>query len=196
MIIGLTGRYCSGKNHIASLFEQHGCALVDVDKLGHQVLAQARESLISTFGNTILGEDGEVDRKKLGSIVFSNPERLHKLERIVHPEMLKACLRSVSEKEKGGAAAVVINAALLHRMKLDVHCDAVCFVSSPTLLRLVRAIRRDGATIRSFLRVERAQRDITVGLIEGAQSVHILKNWGAKVFIHRQVQEFCATMGL
>ncbi len=66
IVIGLTGRYCAGKNHIASLFESRGFALIDVDKLGHQTLQEARESLAVTFGREILAEDGAVDRKKLG----------------------------------------------------------------------------------------------------------------------------------
>ena len=196
IVIGLTGRYCAGKNHIASLFERRGFALIDVDKLGHQTLQEARESLAVTFGREILIEDGAIDRKKLGAIVFSDAHRLHQLEQIVHPLMVRQCLRMVEHQRALGAYAVVLNAALLHRMKLDAWCDAVCFVSAPKWLRLLRAIRRDKATVSSFLRVERSQRDIRVGMIDGARTVHIVENWGPVPFIHRQVQEFCATMGI
>jgi len=195
-IIGLTGRYCAGKDHVATLFAERNIPVIDVDKLGHQVLGEVGDQLVSEFGNTIMREDGSVDRKRLGSLVFADPERLKALERIVHPHMVRRCMMLIEAHAQTDKRALVINAALLGRMKLDVLCDAVCFVHAPVLVRLLRSMHRDGSTIKSFLRMEKAQQDITVREIKGAQSVHILENWGRKPFIHRQVHEFCATMGI
>lgn len=196
IVIGLTGRYCAGKNLVATLFEERGYSVIDVDTLGHQVLQSCVENLTERFGSDIRKQDGQVDRKVLGALVFADSGSLRDLEGIVHPQMVKQCITTIEDLEKQGKQVVVLNAALLHRMKLDVLCDGICFVNAPRVLRLVRAMRRDKATLKSFCRIERAQRDIRVGVLEGAKSVHVLENWGAMPFIHRQVQEFCATMGL
>ena len=79
MIIGLTGKSCAGKDEVASILSSFGYYVIDEDKLGHEALRANRDSLISEFGEGILS-DGEVDRKKLGSIVFSDPMKLKKLE--------------------------------------------------------------------------------------------------------------------
>lgn len=73
IVAGLTGKYCAGKNTIAALFEQNGFIHIDVDKLGHAALPKIQDQLLSHFGEKIL-EDGVINRKKLGSIVFSDPE--------------------------------------------------------------------------------------------------------------------------
>lgn len=195
-VLGLTGRYCAGKDYVASLFAARGVSVIDVDRLGHQALESSKEELISHFGTDIINRDSSVDRKRLGSIVFADPAQLSRLEQLVHPHMARTCIRMIEDERTAGKGSVLINAALLHRMGLDILCDAVCFVHAPCILRLIRAIHRDSATVGSFMRVERAQQDIRVGTLHGTSTVHILENWGGKPFIHRQVHEFCATMGI
>ena len=195
-VIGLTGRYCAGKNHVASNFEHRGIPVLDVDKLGHDAIKTSRDALLECFGIGIVGQSGEIDRKRLGTIVFSDSEQLAKLEAIVHPKMVETCIRLLEDYRMQGYGCVVLNAALLHRMKLDVLCDAICYVSSPVCLRFVRGIRRDSVTIRSFLRIERSQKDIGVKDLRGAATIHVLRNWGRSTFIHRQVDAFCDTMGV
>ena len=192
--IGLTGKYCAGKNYIASLFTQRNIAVIDVDLLGHQALERSRDELIALFSRSIVAADGSIDRKELGHIVFSDRRALRSLEGTVHPHMKHLCIEQIETYRQQGVPAVVINAALLGRMHLDVLCDSICFVQAPLLLRLVRSIRRDGASIASFFHVVRAQRDITPTAFTGVQNVYLVKNWGSRTFIHRQVAEFCATM--
>ena len=195
-VIGLTGKYCAGKNHVSSRFEHRGIPVVDVDKLGHDAIKSSRDTLLECFGTGIVGASGDIDRKLLGTIVFSDATQLARLEAIVHPKMVETCIRLLEDYRMQGYGCVVLNAALLHRMKLDVLCDAICYVKSPVCLRLVRGIRRDGVTIRSFLRIERSQKDIAVKELRGAATIHVLRNWGRSAFIHRQVDAFCDTMGL
>ena len=195
-VVGLTGRYCAGKNHIAALFSERNFKVIDVDSLGHDALGQVKDELAALFGKGIITAEGSVDRKKLGALVFGHQSALETLERVVHPQMVAECIRLIERFRDQGEATVVINAALLHRMNLDILCDTVCFVEAPWVVRLFRAIRRDGATLKTFLRVEKSQEDIVSSMIRGAKSLHILKNWGRRAFIHRQVDEFCATMGI
>jgi len=195
-VIGLTGKYCAGKNHVASCFEHRGIPVLDVDKLGHEAIKFSHDTLLECFGTGIVGQSGEIDRKRLGAIVFSDSAQLSRLEAIVHPKMVETCIRLLEDYRMQGYGCVVLNAALLHRMKLDVLCDAICYVSSPVCLRFVRGIRRDGVAIHSFLRIERSQKDIAVKDLRGAATIHVLRNWGRSTFIHRQVDAFCDTMGL
>jgi dephospho-CoA kinase len=194
--IGLTGAYCSGKNICADLFEKRGFVVVDVDKLGHQALVDAQAEVVVAFGKRILAEDGKIDRKRLGGIVFGNPTELVRLEAIVHPRMVLECINRQSQGEQSGASALVFNAALLHRMGLDNLCDVVCYVKAPLWKRYRRARDRDYIGLRAFIRRIFAQRDISVKLIQGTSMVYILKNSGDTAFIHRQVDSICATIGI
>ena len=194
--IGLTGKYCAGKNHVASLLAQRGLEVIDVDTLGHEALERAKDELTALFGRRIIATDGSVNRKVLGEIVFTDQRSLSALEGTVHPRMVNICIQRLEHYREAGKVGVVVNAALLHRMHLDAVCDTVCFVKAPVLVRLARAMQRDNATIQSFFSIARSQRDITTGMVRGSHSLYIMKNWGSSVFIHRQVDEFCATMGL
>lgn len=194
--IGLTGPYCAGKNQVADLFIARGFPMIEVDALGHEALREAQGELVSAFGAGIVSGDGGIDRKRLGVLVFADADKLRKLESIVHPRMVASCIRLLEQYGKADTVAVVVNAALLHRMHLDAVCDAVCFVTSPLWVRYRRAVDRDHATCRSFFRIWRAQRDIAPSGIDGPAILHIVKNSRDRAFIHRQVDEFCATMGI
>src|SRR3954468_15614200 len=92
LLVGLTGGYATGKSFVASELERRGCHLIYADKLGHQVLEPGEEAYaaaIAIFGNEILREDQTIDRKKLGAIVFQNPEQLARLTAAVHPAVFK-----------------------------------------------------------------------------------------------------------
>ncbi len=196
IVIGLTGKYCAGKNSIATLFSERDIPIIDVDLLGHDALELSKNELIALFSRSIISAKGAVDRGQLGSIVFSNAQALRSLEQAVHPRMVAKCIEMIETYRQQSERAVVINAALLHRMNLDVICDTICFVKTPWFLRLARAMKRDNATVSTFLRVDKSQEDIEPSAMRGAKSLHIIKNWGRTAFIHRQVDEFCATMGL
>ena len=91
IVVGLTGKYCAGKNLVSSRFEHRGIPVLDVDKLGHDAIKSSHDILLKCFGTGIVGQSGEVDRKRLGAIVFSDAAQLARLEAIVHPKMVEAC---------------------------------------------------------------------------------------------------------
>jgi len=195
-IIGLTGQYCAGKNAYANLFLAKGYPMVEVDTLGHEALSAAKEEIVAAFGKEVLTVDGTIDRKRLGSIVFADSHKLAVLESITHPRMVAACVRMLDQWEKEGCQAAILNAALLHRMKLDVLCDYICFIEAPLCTRYKRAVARDHATLKGFTQKLRAQRDIRRKAIIGTDAVFIMKNSGDMSLIHRQVEGFCVTIGL
>jgi len=194
-IIGLTGGYCVGKNEFASTFASFGAIIIDVDALGHQALSQAKEVVVKTFGSDIIDEDGSINRKRLGSIVFSE-NRVRQLEEILHPLMKQRCIELIEDYRTKHVKAVVLNAALLHRMNLDILCDAICFVTACMHLRFYRAVRRDNAGLISFVQRLRAQKDIRIKELEGHAEVFKMTNSRGKRFIHRQVKVFCSTIGI
>lgn len=173
MILGITGKYCSGKNHISSILEKKGYHIIDVDKLGHSALKQEEERVISRFGREILTEGGQIDRKKLGSIVFSDPEALRDLEALIHPVMVEAAR---VEAEQLRSSGVVINAAILFKMQLHRLCDLVIWVEAPLLERFFRALKRDDQDIRKILSRIWAQRGLRSQLFKDSVDIYKVRN--------------------
>jgi len=95
VVLGLTGKYCSGKNMAGRVFTDRGWYELDVDRFGHDALVKMRIDIVKVFGQGILYKDGSIDRKKLGSIVFNNRTSLSRLESIIHPEMVDRCKQEI-----------------------------------------------------------------------------------------------------
>ncbi|MDD3904645.1 MAG: dephospho-CoA kinase [Sphaerochaeta sp.] len=194
-VIGLTGKACAGKNLYAKQFELQGCVVVDVDTLGHHALSQRIPQLVASFGDSIL-VGNEIDRKVLGSLVFSDPVQLRKLEAITHPVMVERCRELIEAAKREQKPALVLNAALLYRMKLHVLCDRVVFIQAPFLVRFMRAKKREHSTFKRFVAREKAQKDISKKIFPSSLEVSVMHNGTAQVRIHRQVTTYCATIGI
>ena len=188
MIIGLTGKSCSGKDYVAHLFGEE-FVVIDEDKLGHVALDNNREKLVAAFGDSII-TDGRVDRKKLGPMVFSDKEKLEKLNSISHPWMVAETLSLCREAERKGKIAV-INAAILEKMGFVPYCNEVVLVSSPYSERLKRAVMRDKITPEAFEKRDENQKDIGSTLSNGGVKVTNIINDGDKESLSRQVKEYC-----
>ena len=139
-IIGLTGSYCAGKNHVAQLLEQRFFPVLDLDKLGHQIIEKEKNRLVLRFGEDILENGGFVDRKRLGYKVFGNPKELAALEEIIHPGVNRETLEWINSREE---KLCFINAALLHRSVVFEALESVILVEAPLPVRLFRARKRD-----------------------------------------------------
>ncbi len=102
MVVGLTGRYCSGKGTAARVFAARGFRVVDADDLSHEVMSERAEEVIRAFGPSARAADGSVDRRALGRIVFADPAARTRLEGILYPDIterirrLWLCCNSVS----------------------------------------------------------------------------------------------------
>ena len=188
MIIGLTGKSCSGKDYVAHLFGEE-FVVIDEDKLGHVALDNNREKLVAAFGDSII-TDGRVDRKKLGPMVFSDKEKLEKLNSISHPWMVAETLSLCREAERKGKIAV-INAAILEKMGFVPYCNEVVLVSSPYSERLKRAVMRDKITPEAFEKRDENQKDIGSTLSNGGVKVTNIINDSDKESLSRQVKEYC-----
>ncbi len=196
IVIGVSGKYCSGKSFVSHLIAQDKYREIDVDKLGHLALRESYNELVKVFSDKIVTPEHEIDRVALKDIVFSNPDRLLQLEQIVHPKMVDMCEKLIKQESLKGSSAIIINAALLHRMHLDLLCDIICYVDTALLVRYKRAKVRDSLNWRQFIQVHKAQEDINSTLFDTDGDVYIIKNNSKKQFIHRQVDEFCITIGI
>ena len=168
-VLGVAGKCCSGKDLVTDWLVEHGWRVIDVDAIGHRALAALHNRIVATFGMTILGSSGAIDRKKLGAVVFRDRAQLTRLERIVHPWM-RARVREETEAFRAmcvdgddrsdRARGLVINAALLFHMSFDAYCDHVILVQAPLFVRLKRARSRDRYTWRRILERLWTQRSI------------------------------------
>ena len=154
IVIGLTGGIGTGKSEVARLFGEFGAQVIDADTLGHSAYlphSEIWEEVVKAFGDGVLLPDGEIDRKKLGGIVFNDPEELTKLNRIMHPRMGQMVANMIKEED---ADVVVVEAALLLEAGWDKLVDEVwCTEASEEIV-----INR--LKVRSGLSREEAQKRI------------------------------------
>jgi dephospho-CoA kinase len=115
ILIGLTGGIASGKSTVARLLESKGALVIDADKIGHEVMASggpAFDQVIERFGRDILTADGEIDRAKLGPIVFADEKALADHTALTHPHIVGEIVKRI-DAERAGDRVVVVDAALL-----------------------------------------------------------------------------------
>jgi len=180
MLIGLTGKYCAGKNYAAAILEKHGLAVLDVDKLGHSALEYKKDEVFSLFGNEARNRDGSVNRRFLGEKVFGKKDAIAALEAIVHPQVDRMTLEWIAS-QKGKSC--VINAALLHRMGVFGQIKYILIVNAPFLTRLLRAKRRDRLSCLSILRIMKKQKRFSLQYLAGNADIYIVENLGKIGFL-------------
>lgn len=183
MVVGVAGGYCAGKDTVVRVLEEAGLPSIDVDAVGHRVLDERRLELAAAFGPRVLGPEGLIDRRELGSIVFRSAEALARLESIVHPRMREL----VAEEVFRLGRHCVVNAAILYRMRLHELCDVVICVKASVAVRLRRARARDGAGTLPSLRRMWAQRGICLKPKGSRVDTHTVRNDGSVQTLRRVV---------
>ncbi len=197
MVIGLTGKFCTGKNRIGSIMETHGWDVIEVDHLGHGALINARGSLVDFFGDSILSEDGTISRKKLGDLVFDSPAKLAFLESVLHPVMKTMCHDLIKDRDKKTyPCGTVLNAAILHKMGLNSVCDSILYVKASVFLRFFRAKSTRAMTTLDFLRRERVQHNITPEYFFDVIPLYVIMNNHGDTAIKRQLESYYKSIGL
>lgn len=141
LVIGLTGHYATGKSTVSNFFADYQYQIIEVDELGHQALIDKKEDIIKRFGKNILNENGEIHRKKLGQVVFSDHDKLKQLEQIVHPWMRNRVQEIIDSSE---STKILISAAILIEMKLHTLCYNVVLITAPENKILAWGLQRDG----------------------------------------------------
>lgn len=146
LLIGLTGNIATGKSTVANMLAELGAATIDADSVAHRTMragTQVHTGIVEAFGPQILTSDGEIDRARLGDLVFSDEEALARLEAIVHPATLEAIARRVAAT---AADVVVIEAIKLIASGLADRCDSVWVTTCRPEQQIERIVAERGLT--------------------------------------------------
>ena len=149
IVIGLTGGIASGKSTISAALAARGATIVDADKVGHEAYTPGSEgwqAVVGAFGKQIVAENGEIDRKALGAIVFGDPAQRERLQTIIWPVMKRMMARMLDEFRAEGRKVVVVEAAVLLEAGWQDLVDQVWVVTVPVAVAEQRLIARNGLT--------------------------------------------------
>ena len=148
-VFGLTGNIGSGKSTVAAMLREAGIPVLDADRISREVTApggRAYDVVVQTFGRGIVRDDGSIDRKRLGEIVFTDPQLRSKLEAITHPAILEAIKEALSGIEREGHRIAVVEATLIHESGRKGLFEAVISVTCDRETAISRLVARDGMT--------------------------------------------------
>lgn len=175
-VIGLTGNIACGKSLVLNTLRELGAETFDADLVAHEVMRHgtpAWQAIVTRFGEEVVGEDGEINRRALGAIVFADPAALEALDRIVHPATVAAIRERVGALT-GGVA--VIDAIKLFEAGLNADCDEIWVVDCTREQQIERLMSRNNLS-----------RDAAIERIDAqppqsekrARADHVIDNSGA-----------------
>ena len=159
-VIGLTGGIGSGKSTVAGFLAELGAVVIDADKVGHEAFEPDTElwrEVVAAFGSQILTPNGDIDRKKLGDIVFEDPDSLARLNQIMHPRMYDIVKAQIEEYRQQGVDVVVLEAPLLLEAGWTSLADEVWVTTASEATVLERLRERAGLSEQESLARIRSQ---------------------------------------
>ncbi len=149
LTVGLTGSSGSGKGYVSEIMKSVGIPCLDTDKVCREVYMKGHEcysDLVSEFGEEILGEDGEIDRKKLFELTFPDENKYERLNSIAFYHIMRVTKKWLSDRESEGERIAVIDAPMLYESGFDKLCQKVVCVIADTPTQVRRIMKRDGIT--------------------------------------------------
>ena len=193
MVIGLTGKSCSGKNYVGHVLEGIGLEVWDTDRMCHDGLNENIRAIVSEFGEGVV--QGEiVSRPALGRLVFADPERRRALENILYPWLRKKVEEWIAGNPDG---ILVLNGALLYRAGFCDMCECVIYVDASYETRLRRAMERDGLDEKAFMLREMSQQDVDFRDVTYPVTLYIVSNNGSNSEeVNRQIIDICDRLGV
>ena len=145
-IIGIMGGIGSGKSSVAAEFVKLGCKAIDADIIAHELLGgkTIKEKIVVSFGRDVLDSKGNIDRKRLGEIVFSDVDKLSLLNGIIHPLVMKRVEELIEQyNRQNQIKAIVLDMPLLVEIGWAGRCDKLIFVDCEQKIRAERAKKKD-----------------------------------------------------
>lgn len=146
MVIGLTGQTGAGKSTVSKVFVQNGFRLIDADAISRHVVARGSHCLADLqecFTDAILTPDGELDRKVMASIAFSDHRKLEMLNTIMYPYIVGEILRMIHRFSQQNHKLILLDAPTLFESRADDFCDLIISVVAKPELRIQRIMERD-----------------------------------------------------
>jgi len=148
--VGLTGSIAVGKSNVCSIFEELGCRVLDADRTAREVVEPGTPglaSIVSEFGSEVLTENGELDRKRLGAIVFADENKRKLLNSIVHPLVIETQDRWIQRcEDRDPQGIAIVDAALMIESGGYKRFDKLIVVWSEPAIQLKRLMLRDNLT--------------------------------------------------
>ena len=166
-VIGLTGGIGTGKSEVGAILSKLGAEVINADLVGHEIYrpdTDGWQQIVETFGTDVLTDAGEVDRKKLGAIVFSDAGALEKLNAIAHPRIYDAIEKRIARLKEDGGSVAVVEAALLIEAGWTPLADEVWVVASDegTVIERLRSRNMDESSVRARIESQMPQSDRTL----------------------------------
>lgn len=185
-VIGLTGNIATGKSVVRRMLEHLGAYTIDADALAHRVYAKGApgyQQVIDKFGKWILNKDSEIDRAKLGNLVFSDPEAMRQLEEIVHPLARQAADILINRATQ---SVIVIEAIKLLEGDLRKVCDSIWVTNAPEEIQVERLVKKRGLSREKALERIQAQSPQSQKV---AMANMVITNTGSYDDLWKQVSE-------
>lgn len=148
--IGLTGGIATGKSSVAKFLKQKGIPVLSADDIAHRALEVGTATfplIVDDFGKDILDPNGEINRERLGRIVFNDSEARHRLEAIVHPAVIREIQTRLKQAADQGIQLMAVEVPLLFEAGMENQFDYVWVVSAPPGEQLRRLQERDGLSV-------------------------------------------------
>ena len=192
-VIGLTGGIGSGKSTVSDYLRKKGYYIIDADRMAHDLTVKGSrclQNLVREFGQDILDDKGELNRKKLGTIVFSDKAKKEKLEELTTKVVVKNIEDQVSDLRKTEKYDIIfLDVPLLFETGLDKCCDFIALVTADEEIRIRRVVERDGISpeqvkmrIRNQMSTEEKRR----------RSTDIIDNSKGKEELHHNIDQLLA----
>lgn len=183
-IIGVYGLICSGKSSFSKMLTKELDAFyIDADKLGHEALENKKDIIVKEFSDSILDSNNNIDRKKLGSIVFSNKNKLKKLQDITYSYIEKKTEDLINSTDKD----VVIEAALIMRSNIYKLCNSLVFVNAKTSSILKRMQETRNISEHHARKILKMQRDVKNKKLDADIIVNNMRDYNHLVIISRKL---------
>jgi dephospho-CoA kinase len=199
IIAGLTGGIATGKSTVSSILRKAGAVLIDADAIARDVVKKdlpAWHEIVRIFGKEVLLPDGEIDRTRLGGIIFRDSSKKETLNKIVHPHVIQKVAELIEEiGEKATDYIVILDVPLLIEAGMDKGLEEVILVYTPEQIQIKRLIERDGISdedallrVRSQMPIEK-KREFATFIIDNSGPIEATKKRALEVFNYLRIKE-------
>lgn len=184
----------AGKNLASEILSEKGFACVDADVLTHAAVENEKDKILGEFSSlaeekkiSLLTEDGKINRRSLGSLIFADPALVKKQEDIVYPEVSRLFEDFIRENM---GKSIVINATLLYKVPVMEKVDSVLFVDAPLIKRFIRAKKRDGMCAKDIIRRFKNQEKLFAKYKKSNADTVRVWNVGSRASLERKIDSF------
>ncbi|HEY7156340.1 MAG TPA: dephospho-CoA kinase [Gemmataceae bacterium] len=195
LVLGLVGGIGSGKSQVAAAFARRGARIIAGDQLAHAALRDSdiRDRVRERWGDEVIDENGEVNRRRLGAIVFADAAELKALEALTHPWIRRRIHAEMEEaREDPHVPLIVLDAAIMLEAGWNDVCDRLIYIDAPRAVRLQRVARQRGWTEKEVAAREQAQLPLTEKVV---RADHVLDNSTSLEHLDRQVDDLLHLWG-